>query len=307
MQIDIVIVNWNAGNFLQECVDSVIRYGDSLVSKIIIVDNNSTDDSTAFIDSLPEVDLIQAHENLGFGKACNLGARYSKSKFILFLNPDARIYADTLKNVLVFMRAEENLKVGVCGVQLDDENGEIARSSSRFPSVSGILSHSIGLSKIFPVLGSPMSDWNHSSTKVVDQVIGAFFFVRRCLFESLDGFDEQFFVYFEEVDFAFRAKRLGWSSVYYAGAKAFHFGGGSSQQVKAQRLFYSQRSRIQYVFKHFNSLGILLVLLGTLLIEPTVRIIVSIFNRSLSSIKEILVAYYMLYRWLFRHNFLGEK
>ena len=307
MCIDVVIVNWNAGHLLYECVESIIQYGGTSVSKIVVVDNNSCDNSVEFIKDLPQVDLIESQENLGFGRACNLGAGSSESEFILFLNPDARIYPDTLENVLVFMRSEECLKVGVCGVQLDDENGAIARSSSRFPSALGILSHSTGLSKIFPVLGSPMSDWDHSSTKVVDQVIGAFFFVRRCLFESLNGFDERYFVYFEEVDFAFRAKRLGWSNVYFSGAKAFHFGGGSSQQVKAKRLFYSQRSRIQYVFRHFSSLGILLVLLGTLLIEPTVRIIVSIFNRSLSSIKETLVAYYMLYRWLFRHNFLGKK
>ena len=307
MQIDIVIVNWNAGNFLQECVDSVIRYGDSLVSKIIIVDNNSSDNSIAFIDSLPEVDLIQAQENLGFGKACNLGARHCDSEFVLFLNPDARIYLHTLKNILGFMGDTRSSNVGICGVQLENENGEIARSNSRFPSATGLLSHSVGLSKLIPILGAPMSEWDHSDTKCVDQVIGAFFLVRRHLFDSLDGFDEQFFVYYEEVDFAFRAKHLGWSTVYYAGAKAFHFGGGISQQVKAKRLYYSQRSRIQYVFKHFNSLGILLVLLGTLLIEPTVRITVSIFNRSLSSIKEILVAYYMLYRWLFCHNFLGKK
>jgi len=307
MCVDIVIVNWNAGHLLYECVESIIHHGGTSVSRIIVVDNNSSDNSVGFLKDLPQVDLIEAQENFGFGKACNIGARYSTSEFILFLNPDARLYPDTLKKVLVFMRSEENAKVGVCGVQLDDESGVIARSSSRFPSVSGVLSHSIGLNRIFPVLGSPMSEWDHSSTKVVDQVIGAFFLVRRHLFDSLDGFDEQFFVYYEEVDFAFRAKRLGWSSVYYAGARAFHFGGGSSQQVKANRLFYSQRSRIQYVFKHFNSLEILLVLLGTLLVEPFVRITTSIFNRSLLSIKENLVAYYMLYRWLFGHNFLGKK
>ena len=307
MQIDIVIVNWNAGNLLHECVDSVIRYGVPLVSKIIVVDNNSSDDSTFFIESLPKVDLLRAHENLGFGKACNLGATYCDSEFVLFLNPDARIYPDTLKSVLGFMGEKENLNVGICGVQLENENGEIARSNSRFPSVTGLLSHSAGLSKLFPILGAPMNEWDHSSTKAVDQVIGAFFFVRRCLFESLDGFDERFFVYFEEVDFSFRAKLLGWSSVYFSGAKAFHVGGGSSQQVKAKRLFYSQRSRIQYVFKHFNALGLVLVLLGTLFIEPAVRITVAISNKSLLSIKENLSAYCMLYSWLFRYKFGGKK
>ena len=307
MCVDVVIVNWNAGHLLYECVESIIHHGGILVSRIIVVDNNSNDNSLVFIKDIPQVDVIEVQENLGFGKACNLGAGYSDSEFILFLNPDARIYPDTLRNVLAFMRMEENLKVGVCGVQLEDESGEIARSSSRFPSVLGILSHSSGLSRVFPVLGSAMSEWDHTSTKVVDQVIGAFFFVRRCLFESLDGFDERFFVYFEEVDFAFRANFLGWSNVYFSGAKAFHFGGGSSQQVKAKRLFYSRRSRIQYVFKHFNLLGSALVLLGTLFIEPVVRIAVAIFNRSSLSLNEDLSAYSMLYRWLFSHKFWRKK
>ena len=144
-----------------------------------------------------------------------------------------------------------------------------------------------------------MSEWDHSSTKTVDQVIGAFFLVRRHVFQELDGFDEQFFVYFEEVDFSFRAKHLGWSSVYFTGAQAFHAGGGVSQQIKAKRLFYSLRSRIQYVCKHFTSPKIILVLFATLFIEPVARIVLSIGNKSLVSIKETSSAYVMLYKWMF--------
>jgi len=299
MCVDIVIVNWNAGKLLYECVESIMHYGEPFVSTVIVVDNNSCDNSQSFIKNLSNVTLIQAHENLGFGKACNLGASHCESEFVLFLNPDASIYPDTLKNILVFMNAKENLKVGICGIQLYNKNGDIARSNSRFPSVTGFLSHSIGLSKAFPALGNTMSEWDHSSTMTVDQVMGAFFLVRRHVFKELDGFDEQFFVYYEEVDFSFRAKHLGWSSVYFAGAQAFHVGGGISQQVKAKRLFYSRRSRIQYVCKHFNVPKITLVLFATLFIEPVARIVLAIGNRSFASIKETFSAYAMLYQWMF--------
>lgn len=298
MCVDVVIVNWNAGHLLYECVESIIRHGGTSVSKIIVVDNNSSDNSVGFIKDFPQVNLIEAQENLGFGKACNLGAGHSESDFILFLNPDARIYPDTLEKVLEFMKAEENSKVGLCGVQLFNEDGVIARSSSRFPSVSGILSHSMGLSKILPILGSNMIEWDHLSTKTVDQIIGAFFFVRQSIFQELKGFDEQFFVYFEEVDFSFRAKHLGWTSVYFAGAQAFHVGGGASHQVKSKRLFYSMRSRIQYVYKHFTPSKVIVVLFATLFIEPVSRILFSISNKSLISIKETFNAYVMLYEWL---------
>ena len=298
-KIDIVIVNWNAGLYLKECVESVVKYSNDLVNKIVVVDNASTDNSLLLINEFAGLELVHNSENFGFARACNIGAKKCSSKFILFLNPDASIYSDTLKNVLAFMSAKENLNVGICGIQLYNESGEIARSNSRFPSVKGIISHTIGISKVFPVLGNAMSEWDHSSTRVVDQVIGAFFFVRRHAFQELEGFDEQFFVYCEEVDFSFRAKQLGWLSVYFAGAQAFHVGGGTSQQVKAKRLFYSRRSRIQYVFKHFNTMKIILVLLVTLLIEPVARIILFIGKKSLTSIKETLIAYTMLYKWVF--------
>ena len=298
MCVEVVIVNWNTGNLLYECVESIIRHGGASVSKIIVVDNNSSDNSAGFIKNFPQVNLIQAQQNLGFSKACNLGASHCESNFMLFLNPDTRIYPDTLEKVLEFMRAEENSKVGLCGVQLFNEDGVIARSNSRFPSVSGILSHSMGLSKIFPVLGDSMYEWDHCSTKTVDQIIGAFFFVRHHIFKELNGFDEQFFLYFEEVDFSLRAKHLGWSSIYFAGAQAFHVGGGASHQVKSKRLFYSMRSRIQYAYKHFTLSKVIVVLFATLFIEPITRIALSIGNKSLVSIKETFNAYIMLYKWL---------
>ena len=88
MCIDIVIVNWNAGLLVKECIDSIIKYKGALVSKIVVVDNNSSDDSSNFLDNYTEVNLIRASENLGFSKACNLGASYCDAEFILFLNPD---------------------------------------------------------------------------------------------------------------------------------------------------------------------------------------------------------------------------
>ena len=152
-----------------------------------------------------------------------------------------------------------------------------------------------------------MSESDHSITKKVDQVMGAFFFVRRSLFVGLNGFDERFFVYYEEVDFSYRAKLLGWSSVFISDAKAYHFGGGISQNVKAERLFYSQRSKIQYIFKHFNFFSALLVLSSTLLIEPILRLIISLINNFPVATKENVRAYYMLFKWLLLYNLRKKK
>ena len=306
MSIDIVIVNWNAGLLVKECVESVIKFKGLLVSNIVVVDNDSTDGSERFLDNYTEVTLIRAGENLGFGKACNLGANDCEGEFILFLNPDTQLRARTLSKVHSFMQEKKNAKVGICGVRLYDDKGQVSRSCSRSPSASAYLAHAIGLTKIFPSLGNAMSEWDHSSTRIVDQVIGAFFLVRRNVFLSLDGFDERFFVYFEEVDFSYRAKNKGWYSAYFYGAEAFHLGGGTSNQVKAKRLFYSTRSRIQYLFKHFSAPALAIVLFITLCIEPISRSVFALSKGSVVSFKQNLSAYRMLYRWLLRYKF-GEK
>jgi GT2 family glycosyltransferase len=183
-------------------------------------------------------------------------------------------------------------------VQLLDEAGHVSRSCARFPSAVGFAAHAVGLDRFFPRLGHFMAEWDHAQTRQVDQVIGAFFLVRRNLFEALHGFDERFFVYFEEVDLSYRARQTGWRSVYLADAQAFHAGGGTSNQVKARRLFYSLRSRLLYAFKHFSWMGAFAVLLATLLVEPLSRSALALMRRSWVGLKETWAAYGMLWRWL---------
>ena len=119
--IDIVIVNWNAGKLIQSCIESIHRYDDAVVNNIFVVDNGSTDGSDSKIGNRPLVTLIRAKENLGFAKACNLGAGYATSEFVLFLNPDTLIFPDTFKRVLGYMSEPEQVSCGICGIQLLDD------------------------------------------------------------------------------------------------------------------------------------------------------------------------------------------
>lgn len=251
--VDIVIVNWNAGAQLRECVDSVLAYEKGEVNEIIVVDNGSTDGSPDTIDGLPRVNVIRTGENLGFAAACNLGAAAGDSPYILFLNPDTRVEANSLTVPLAFMERPDNTDVGICGIQLVDEHGSVSRTCARFPTLWRLTVSALGLDKL-PGLhsaGMRMNDWDHESTRPVDQVMGAFFLIRRNLFSSRGGFDERFFVYFEEVDLSLRTKQAGYDSWYLTEAHAFHAGGGTSRQVMAHRLFFSLRSRLLYGFKHF--------------------------------------------------------
>lgn len=297
--INIVIVNWNSGKQLQSCLESIQnQITPCLWIETTVVDNASTDDSETIAEILPGVTLLRTGENLGFGKACNLGAQTGHSEYLLFLNPDAAIFPQTLRKAITFMQSPANAKVGICGVQLKDESGQVARSCTRFPHALGFVAHALGLDRVFPQLGHFMAEWSHDLTREVDHVIGAFFLVRRSVFEELGGFDERFFVYLEDLDFSYRAHQAGWKTVYLADAQAFHAGGGTSNQVKARRLFYSLRSRLLYAFKHFSFIGAWLVLLSTLLLEPISRTGYALVRGSWPAVKETWSGYAMLYRWL---------
>lgn len=145
-----------------------------------------------------------------------------------------------------------------------------------------------------------MTNWDHGEDREVDQVMGAFFLVRRNLFETLNGFDEQFFVYYEEVDFSLRAKKLGWSSHFLADAQAYHLGGSRVDHAKAEKLHYNLESRILYGYKHFNIFQATILMLATLLIEPLSRLALAMFKLSWDLACNTLRGYGKLWHSMFR-------
>lgn len=305
--LDIVTVNWNAGYQLKECLDTVLACNKGKVSRIIVVDNGSTDGSVDAVERLPGVEVIRTGKNLGFGAACNMGAVVGDAPYILFLNPDTRLEVESLSVPLAFMEQTENANVGICGIQLVDEQGDVNHTCARHPTLIRLVSSALGFDKLPGLQGSGMrmGNWDHKSTRQVDQVMGAFFFCRRKVFNACGGFDDKFFVYFEEVDVARRSKLAGWDSWYLAGAQAFHAGGGTSRQVKVHRLFYSLRSRLLYGFKHFPRWQAWLLVGVTNLLEPFTRSVWCLLRGDLVGIKHTWAAYRMLWRSM-GHILRGE-
>jgi len=242
--------------------------------------------------------LVRNTENRGFAAACNQGARGSSADYLLFLNPDMCVLADSVQIPIQFMEEPKNAGVGICGIQLLDEEGKISRSCSFFPTPGSFFSQMFGLDRLFPkqFKGHFLGQQDHLESRQVDQVMGAFFLVRHKLFESLDGFDERFFVYFEDLDFSCRARQAGWQSYYLTTAQAHHKGGGCSERVKAQRLYYSLCSRILYSNKHFGELAATGVMLGTLLVEPFSRLVLAVTHKSFGEMKETIEAHVRLWR-----------
>jgi len=274
--IDINIVNWNAGDQLRECLASIAKTAPpALLGRVVVVDNASTDQSLAGLEkaNLP-LTLIRNRENRGFAAACNQGAAEGHAEYLLFLNPDARLQPNSLTVPLAFLANPAQADVGICGIQLLNDDGNVTRHCSRLPTAGVLVSQSLGLDRLLPQWFSShiMTEWDHCATRTVDHVIGAFFLMRRTVFEQLGGFDERFFVYLEDLDFSLRAHQVGWRTVYLADAQAYHRGGGTSEQAKARRLFYSLRSRILYASKHFSRRGAGMVMAVTLLVEPWTRL-----------------------------------
>jgi GT2 family glycosyltransferase len=301
--LDIVIVNWNSGDQLRACIASIFSLSENCVGSVIVVDNASIDSSLDKIEPSEKIKIIRENKNLGFGKACNIGAKKLTGKYILFLNPDAVLYRESLSRSLRYMESVDASDVGICGIKLMDEQGGVSRSCSRFPKAKGFIAHSFGIDKLIPGLGHMMSEWDHLNNRKVDHVIGAFFMVRREVFDLLNGFDERFFLYLEDLDFSLRASKSGWKTMYFAEAHAFHLGGGTSRQIKAKRLFYSLRSQLTYSRRHFSKLEALAVAIAILAIEPISRSIFSLISFSLSGFKETWIGYGMLWRWITFRNF----
>jgi N-acetylglucosaminyl-diphospho-decaprenol L-rhamnosyltransferase len=298
--LNIIIVNWNSAHQLSECLDSIANSDLSKFSleKVIVVDNASIDRSLDGIEAINlPLEIIRNLDNKGFGFACNQGAAVGQADYLLFLNPDTRLFKDALDRSVSFIDDSLQEKVGVVGIQLVDEQGKVHRSCTRFPSLINFLCSIIGIDKLIKNQFTSyfMTEWDHSTTQAVDQVMGAFYMIRSDVFKLLAGFDESFFVYFEDLDLSYRVHQLGWASYYLADVQSFHKGGGTSEAVKATRLFYFIRSRILYAYKHFSWIKATTILIASLLIEPFTRTIFSIIRFSFPQVTETISAYVKLF------------
>jgi N-acetylglucosaminyl-diphospho-decaprenol L-rhamnosyltransferase len=300
-KLEIVIVNLNSGDQLRKSLESIkrARRDNFILSRVIVVDNNSVDGSCDNLVDFGFELLIKHNErNRGFAAACNEGAKEGRADYLLFLNPDTLLHEDSLDKPIAFMEHPINREVGIVGIQLIDEFGQVSRSCARFPNAQQMFTQTLGLDRVAPrfFVSHFMREWDHEESREVDQVMGAFFLIRRKIFEELNGFDERFFVYYEDLDLSFRAHRAGWRSFYLSNVRAYHKGGGISEKIKPARLFYSLRGRILYSYKHFSRVSATGVMLTTLFLEPLMRSIWALARFGLRELWETVQGYRMLWQ-----------
>jgi GT2 family glycosyltransferase len=283
-KVDVVIVNWNSGDLLRRCVSALDSRASGTVRSVVIVDNGSRDDSAQLAPTSVDLVVLPQGKNLGFGRASNVGARRGGAPFILFLNPDTEVSENCVQAAVDYLERHAGEKAAVCGVSLLDRDGALQRHTSPFPSPWTIYRNDLR-----------NQSFDHKDSRDVDHVMGAFYLIKRDVFEALGGFDERFFVYLEDLDLSLRVHQAGYRSHYLADVACLHVGGGVSSQVPARRLFYSMHSRLLYADKHFAPGGRLLVRFVTLFVEPWLRLGRGVVRRSLPELRNTVAAFAMLY------------
>lgn|SRR5215217_1842902 len=274
--LDIVIVNWNTGDCLSDCLRSIALAGTGLpLGPTVVVDNASRDGSAVDLPCPPEVVLISNTANVGFAAACNQGARLGSGQYLLFLNPDTVLLPDTLQQALDFMESAQGAQYGICGGLVLHPDGTPGISASRFPTLANVVTGTLGLERVVGHWIAPrhLLAAEVTTSGPVDQVIGAFFLVRRSLFDRLEGFDKRYFLYYEEVDFCARAAALGAHAFLLSDAKLHHIENVSAKQSGGRSLFHSLRSRTLYAARHWSRTELVVLVAFTLLLELQLRLL----------------------------------
>lgn len=244
IQVSIIIVNYNTLEITNNCLQSIKEYTTDINYEIILVDNASTDGSVDFFSKIENIIFIKSPENLGFGRANNLGAEKAKGHFLFLLNSDTLLIENSIKKLFDFFVNNENqLNIGSLGCVLIDHDGNFNGDGSPMPSCKTEI---LKYKKILPIFKFFVKKEKIERSLGKDEyykigyVIGADLMIRRSLFVDLGGFDPAFFMYYEESDLQFRMKKRDYESYIFSQTKIIHLEDASGKQIKK----YNNRKRI---------------------------------------------------------------
>ncbi|BDI32317.1 glycosyl transferase [Capsulimonas corticalis] len=257
MLLSVCIVNWNTCRYLKECLASLREFppGNAAL-EIIVADNASTDGSAEMVRAeFPEVNLIANADNKGYAEGNNQALRAATGDAVLLLNPDVVLHSDTLTQTVAFL--QEHPDAGAVGCRLLSPDGSTQSSLRSFPDPLPVLWEYLKFSKLFPkskvFAAYRMTYFDYDKPGEADQPMGTFLLIPRKALDQVGLLDEQFPIFFNEVDWCYRAKRThGWK-IYYTPATLTHYGGGSTRQVKPRMIRESHQSLLRFYEKHYRS------------------------------------------------------
>jgi GT2 family glycosyltransferase len=252
-KVSVVIVNWNTCQLLVQCLRSLSKTSFTRQLEVIVVDNASIDSSCSVVErDFPDVILIRNSDNLGFCKATNQGMEVASGNYLLLLNSDTVVEYDTIEKSVEF--AEDNNEIGIIGCKLTYPDGSFQGSCFRFPGIWGSLSSSLWLSKFFPnsdiFNGERYGNREWTEPKDVDCVMGSFMLIKRKVVEGIGFLDTDYFMYAEETDFCYRAKRTGWKIFYYPLVEIIHHHSGSQKNWNDTAWAFGAKQRGVFLFMY---------------------------------------------------------
>ncbi|WP_396157597.1 glycosyltransferase family 2 protein [Flavobacterium sp.] len=255
MQLSIIILNYNVRYFLELCVLSVQKAIQNIDAEIIVVDNNSSDDSCDMMKQrFPNIKLMENAANLGFPKGNNIGVKEAKGEFICILNPDTVVAEDTFQKVLAFAKSQTDL--GIVGSKIIDGTGNFLPESKRgIPTPWIAFTKIFGLYKLFP--NSSLFNKYYAQhlaenqTGKVDILVGAFMVMKRELYNELGGFDENCFMYADDIDLSYRALLLQKHNYYFHETTVIHYKGESTVKDATYMKHFREFMNFFYA-KHFK-------------------------------------------------------
>jgi N-acetylglucosaminyl-diphospho-decaprenol L-rhamnosyltransferase len=256
VDLSVIVVNWNVCELLQHCLASIECNQGNMSLEVIVVDNASSDDSVAMVEQeFPQVHLIASQENLGYSGGNNLGIKEAKGRHLLILNPDTEVVRDALQQMVAYL--DGHPAVGAVGPQLLYPDGSVQSSRRRFPRLATAFFDGTPFSiRWFPnnkfEQAYYMTDSSDEEIQSVDWLTGAALMIRRETWQEVGPLDEQFFIYFEEVDWCHRCRDAGWEIHYLPLAQVVHHEQRSSDQVSTTSWIHACRSRALYFRKYFG-------------------------------------------------------
>ena len=268
MKLSVIILNYNVRHFLELCLKSVEAAITSIEAEVIVVDNNSSDDSCTMVQQLfPCVKLISNKKNFGFSKGNNIGVDQAKGEYLCILNPDTVVAEDTFTRILAFVDSKSD--AGIIGCQLIDGRGYfLAESKREVPTPKVAFQKLLGKTKNYYT--NNLNAYDNGNT---DILVGAFMILKRDIYKEVNGFDENYFMYGEDIDLSYKVLKAGYKNYYYGESAIIHFKGESTLKDKVySKRFYSAMGI--FYKKHFTDSKLMIFLVNRALN------LISLFGRS---------------------------
>lgn len=259
MKLSVIILNYNVRYFLEQCILSVQKAIALIDAEIIVIDNNSSDESCAMVkEQFPSVLLIENKENVGFSKANNQAVKEAKGEYVCILNPDTAISENTFTTCLAYAESVKNL--GVLGVYLMDGTGAFLPESKRnIPTPKVSLLKLLGFVKKYYA-----SQLFKEDSGKVEVLVGAFMLLKKNIYNEVGGFNEDYFMYGEDIDFSYKIIKKGYQNHYLGNTTILHYKGESTQKDKvyldrfygAMQIFYSKHFSKHFILNNLVKMGV---------------------------------------------------